>query len=89
MDAALDKVESFWLKRNLYVGGESVSVGDIVGISEILQATMAGYDPGLNRPLLQKWMLQVKNDLNPHYDQVNKVVYEMRDKYIAENPEKS
>lgn len=35
---------------------------------------MSGYDPSQGRPKLAAWMERVKNELNPHYDEVHETL---------------
>lgn len=38
---------------------------------------MANYDPFKNRPKLKKWIEEVRNAANPHYDEAHKYVYKI------------
>ena len=35
---------------------------------------MAGYDPRTEYPKVAAWLERVRKDLNPHYDEVHKVL---------------
>ena len=89
MEDGLDKMESFWLKRSPYLGGDTPSVADIVGACEIEQVTAADYDYTVNRPLLKQWMSRVKEDFHPHYNDVTKYIYQLRETYRAKSNQKS
>lgn len=37
MEIALDEIENMWLKRSEYLGGDQISIADIIGLCEIDQ----------------------------------------------------
>ncbi|KAL0272169.1 UNVERIFIED_CONTAM: hypothetical protein PYX00_005248 [Menopon gallinae] len=37
METALDEIENVWLKRSQYLGGDQISIADIIGLCEIDQ----------------------------------------------------
>ena len=43
--------------------------------------TFFRYDVRKGRPILAEYMNRVKEDLNPHYDDVHKIVYMMTKKF--------
>ena len=48
---------------------------------------LSRYDVKKGRPVLAEYMNRVKEDLNPHYDDVHKVVYMMTKKFGGKVPE--
>jgi hypothetical protein len=44
------------------------------------------HDIKANRPVLKEYMERIKNELQPHYDDVHKIVYQMRDKFGGKVP---
>ena len=44
------------------------------------------YDVTASRPVLKAYMTRVKDSLQPHYDDVHKIVYSMRDKFGGKIP---
>ena len=37
MDIALNEIENIWLRNNLYLAGDKISIADLMGICEIDQ----------------------------------------------------
>uniref|UniRef100_A0A1B6CIJ9 GST C-terminal domain-containing protein n=1 Tax=Clastoptera arizonana TaxID=38151 RepID=A0A1B6CIJ9_9HEMI len=71
MEDTCDIIENIWLKGKNFLCGDEISIADLIGICELEQPRMAGYDPRKGRPLIEDWMTRVKNHLNPHYDIIN------------------
>ena len=69
-----------------YVGGDRISVADILAVCELEQPSMAGYDVTRDREVLGGYMARVKAELSPHYDEVSAVVYKMRDRFGGDIP---
>lgn len=44
------------------------------------------HDVKANRPVLKEYMERIKSELQPHYDDVHKIVYQMRDKFGGKVP---
>lgn len=93
MEKTLSDIERVWLeegKRN-YIAGPGpegvISVADILACCELEQPSMAGYDVRKGRPILAEYMNRVKSDLNPHYDDVHKIVYMMTKKFGGKVPQ--
>ena len=53
---------------------------------ELEQPQIAGYDVRQGRPVLEAYMDRVKAELNPHYEEAHKVLYQMRDKFGGKIP---
>ena len=93
MERTLKDIENVWLEggKRKYIAGpdgkEAISVADIVACCELEQPSMAGYDVRKGRPILEEYMQRVKEDLNPHYDDVHKVVYMMTKKFGGKVPQ--
>merc|ERR1712013_920912 len=62
------------------VAASKKSMADILAVCELEQPTMAGYDVTEGREVLGEYVRRVKDELNPHYDEVSAVVYKMRDR---------
>ena len=89
MTKALDTVESVWLEKgkNKYItGSDKISVADIQACCELEQPSLAGYDVREGRPVLAEYMRRVQEELNPHYDEVHKVVYQLTKKFGGDIP---
>jgi len=88
MEKVLDQIETIWLEngQKKYICGDKISVADIVACCELEQPSMAGYDVTEGRPVLKEYMTRVKSELQPHYDDVHKIVYQMCDKFGGKIP---
>ena len=92
MEKTLSDIEQIWLEggKRKYIAGTdgdgALSVADIMACCELEQPSMAGYDVRKGRPILEEYMNRVKEDLNPHYDDVHKVVYMMTKKFGGQVP---
>lgn len=89
MTKVLNTVESVWLEngKNKYISGsEKISVADIMACCELEQPLMAGYDVREGRPILSEYMNRIKAELNPHYDDAHKIVFQMAKKFGGDIP---
>lgn len=80
MITTLDLIENVWLKDKPYLTGDKISIADLFGACEIEQPRMAGYDPRKEFPRIAAWLERVRNDLNPHYDEVHKALNKIASK---------
>ncbi|XP_069703061.1 glutathione S-transferase theta-1-like isoform X2 [Periplaneta americana] len=74
MKNTLSLIENIWLKDKPYLTGDKISIADLLGACEVEQPRMAGYDARKDFPRIAAWLERVRNDLNPHYDEVHKAV---------------
>jgi glutathione S-transferase len=81
----LDKIEKVWLEdgKKKYIGGDKISVADIVACCELEQPSVAGFDVREGRPVLTEYMNRIRAELNPHYDEVHKILYMMKGKFAS------
>ena len=88
MEKALKDIQEIWLEngQKKYLGGDKISWADIIAVCELEQPSMAGYDVKKGRPILAEYMERVKADLQPHYDEGHKIVYQMRKKFGGKIP---
>ena len=88
MEKALKDIEKVWLEngQKKYLAGDKISVADIVALCELEQPSMAGYDVKKGRPVLAEYMARIKSELQPHYDDAHKIVYQMRNKFGGKIP---
>ena len=88
MISCLNDFERVWLGggEKKYVAGDKISVADIMAVCELDQPSMAGYDVTKDRKILAEYMQRVKQDLNPHYEEVSDIVFKMRDKFGGNIP---
>ena len=81
LEKSLDQMENIFLADQPYLCGPDISIGDLLGISELMQPVMVGHKVFANRPKLEAWATRVKDRLNPHFDEAHKFVYIMRDQF--------
>ncbi|PSN54355.1 Glutathione S-transferase theta-1 [Blattella germanica] len=74
MKTSLQLLEDVWLKDTPYLTGNTITIADLLGVCEVEQPRMGGYDPRTEYPKVAAWMEKVRNELNPHYDDVHKLV---------------
>lgn len=72
-EKALDNIEKMFLKNRPYLCGDHITVADILGICEVDQPLLIGFDPVSSRPQIKCWMDRVKKDVEPCYEDVFKV----------------
>ena len=53
---------------------------------ELEQPSMAGYQVDRDRVVLGEYMRRVKEELQPHYDDISSIVYKMRDRFKGDIP---
>lgn len=89
MEKTLNEIENIWLRggNKQYICGEQLSVADIMACCELEQPSLAGYEVREGRNILSDYMSRVKEDLNPHYDDVHNTLYKMRGKFAQMMPE--
>uniref|UniRef100_A0A2H8TJ57 glutathione transferase n=2 Tax=Melanaphis sacchari TaxID=742174 RepID=A0A2H8TJ57_9HEMI len=86
MIITLDLIENVWLKNKTFLSGNEISFSDIIGICEIDQTKMTGFDPYANRPNLSKWKMRTVSYLNPYYEEANEIL-EMHAAYFKKHGE--
>jgi glutathione S-transferase len=76
------QLESYFLKSNPYIGGDELSIADLLGICELMQL-YACQENGLyeKSPVVKSWMEKVKQETNPYFDEAHKVVYRTHEVY--------
>jgi glutathione S-transferase len=81
LEGVLEQIEKVWLRENPYIAGKELSIADLLAVTELEQPGMADFDVRKDRPKIVKYMERVRNDLQPHYDQVHSVVRDVTRKY--------
>ena len=75
-------METYFLKDHKFICGNEISIADIQAVCEFSQFWVVGTDPCEGRPVLAQWMKDVEGELQPHFDEVHKMIYMARDKGI-------
>ena len=73
-------LESYFLKDHKFIHSDEISIADLQAVCEFSQFWVAGVDPFEDRPRLAQWMKDCQEELQPHFDEVHKMVYYVRDK---------
>jgi glutathione S-transferase len=73
-------LESYFLKDHKFIHSDEISIADLQAVCEFTQFWLAGVDPFKDRPRLAQWMKDCQEQLQPHFDEVHKSVYDARDK---------
>ncbi|KAF5290518.1 hypothetical protein FQA39_LY03622 [Lamprigera yunnana] len=71
MITCLDDFENLWLKSGPFITGDKLTAADIWAACEVEQPRIAGYDPEVGRPILSKWLNNVRKSLSPHYEEAH------------------
>lgn len=74
MKMTLELIENVWLKDTPYLTGNEITIADLLGVCEIEQPRMAGYDARTEYPKIAAWMDRVHQDLTPHYDEAHHIL---------------
>ena len=75
-------IENYFLKDRKFIGGSEISIADLQAVCELTQFWVAGCDPCEGRPIIARWMSDVQSALQPHFDEVHKMIYMARDRGI-------
>ena len=77
-----EMLESYFLKDHKFIHSDEISIADLQAVCEFSQFWVGGVDPFEDRPRLTQWMKDCQKELQPHFDEVHKMVYVARDKEI-------
>lgn len=75
-------METYFLKDRKFICGGEISIADLQAVCELSQFWVVGADPCEGRPTIARWMNDVVTTLQPHFDDVHKMIYMARDKGI-------
>ena len=62
-----------------YTAGDEISIADLLCLSEITQYWLADTDLQDRGTNIKRWVEDCRRALNPHFDKINKVVYDVRE----------
>ena len=79
---SLQLLETYFLKGHKFICSDEISIADLQALCELTQYAIADADPCRDRPRLSQWMSDCKSALQPHFDEVHKMVYATRDKGV-------
>ncbi|CAG5125687.1 unnamed protein product [Candidula unifasciata] len=78
----VEDLESYFLKNTRYLGGDELSIADLLGTCELLQL-YGVHEQGLyeSSPTVKAWIERVRQDTNPIFDEAHKMVARTHDVY--------
>lgn len=79
---SLSLIESYFLKGNKFISSEEISIADLQALCELTQFCITGVDPWEGKPRITQWMADCKKELEPHYEDVHKMIHVARDRGI-------
>ena len=86
LEAVLKKskkmMETYFLKNDNFICGNEISIADVQAMCEFSQFWVIGEDPSEGYPKIKRWMSTVQSTLQPHFDEVHKMIYLVRDQGI-------
>jgi len=83
----ISHIDQFFLKEKKFIGGDSISVADLLGVCELMQLYPV-YEEEIytSNANVKAWMDRVRETLNPHYDEGHAVIYRTREVYKTVGP---
>ena len=75
LQSGLNLIEEHFLKETKFIGGDEISIADLLAVCQLSQFWMTDEDLLADRPRVSKWLSNVKSGLSPHFDEVHKMVY--------------
>ncbi|KDR15740.1 Glutathione S-transferase theta-1 [Zootermopsis nevadensis] len=77
MKTTLGLIENVWLENTPYLTGNQITIADLLGVCEIEQPRIAGYDARAEYPKIAAWMEKVCQDLDPYYNEAHRILNKM------------
>ena len=82
-NTTLGTMEKVFLRDNLFLCGNEISIADLMACCEIMQPIACGEKSYEGHPKLAAWHERVKTWLQPQFDEVHSVLYRFRDNFAA------
>lgn len=75
-------LESYFLKNRSYIGGDELSIADLLGACELMQL-YACHEHELyeKSPIVRAWLEKVRKETGPYFDEAHKVVTRTHEVY--------
>ncbi|RDD38045.1 Glutathione S-transferase theta-1 [Trichoplax sp. H2] len=86
LKANLEIIENHFLKGRNFLGGDEISIADIVGIVEIAQNEYIGVDAGKDRPNIKAWRERVVAKLGSSFTTAHELLAQTAAKYNVVEP---
>ncbi|KAJ8042954.1 Glutathione S-transferase T1 [Holothuria leucospilota] len=74
---AFKAIENYFLKDRPFIAGEEISIADLLGVCEIVQVGSVNVDFAKDYPVMKAWIQRVRNETNPNFDEVHKILYKI------------
>jgi glutathione S-transferase len=71
---SLDDFSSVFLQRGPFIAGDKISIADLIATGELEQPRLVNYDAKKARPIIGSYLERVRDEINPHYDEVHKIL---------------
>lgn len=81
LDICLDKIDKIFLREASFLGGNEISVADLLGICELMQPYAVGHDVFHGRPKLDSWAKRVQQQLQPDFDQAHTFLFKLKEMF--------
>jgi len=81
LETTLDKIERIFLLDQPYLCGGDISIGDLLGICELMQPLSVGHEVFNGRPKLEAWAGRVKERLGGDFDEAHAQIYKIREMF--------
>lgn len=81
LDICLDKIDTIFLREASFLGGNEISVADLLGICELMQPYAVGHDVFRGRPKLDSWAKRVQQQLQPDFDQAHTFLFKLKEMF--------
>jgi glutathione S-transferase len=79
LEVTLDKIERIFLVEKPYLCGNDITIGDLLGICELMQPVSVGHEVFAGRPKLEAWASRVKERLQPHFDEAHVYIMKVKE----------
>ena len=83
LETTLGHIENVFLKDQLFLCGNDLTIADLLGICELMQPYATNLDVRDGHPILAAWMERVKKRLEPHFEEAHRIVYAVRSKFVG------
>ncbi|XP_060067850.1 glutathione S-transferase theta-1-like [Ylistrum balloti] len=82
------QTDEYFLKDNRpFLGGDEISIADLLGICEMMQLYACGEEKFIeSNPNVNAWAERVKPKLAPYFDEANVMVYKVREHFLKTAP---
>ena len=78
----LGTFEKHFLGRGKFIAGDEISIADLKPLCELTQLWMSDIKPYDTGSRIEQWMNNCKEKLQPHFDNVHKVVNDMTEQGV-------